>query len=942
MSASKVFGALASGAVRRPLLVVVCALVLGVAGAGLALGLSPSTAVSTFVEGSSPSYKATQSFYRSFGQEPVEIVVKGNLQRLLLSEDLEKLVGLEGCLAGRVSGSALSNAGGRDGPCAKLANTRPAKVVIGPGTFINEAALQIEKGLVSREQTANRRAAAAERIVRERAVSKGLPSGEATALGKQAHEVIIRNFEAEIATLAVRYGITKTPSLSEPEFVSTIVFDSASKVPGTPKPRFAYLFPSKEAALISVRLKAGLSQQQAEAAIATIRKALAMPQWRLRYGSYLLTGEPAILNELSSSITHSILLLLLGAMLVMGLVLGLVFRGRPRLLPLGIALLSTALTFGGLALSGAQLSVGEVAVLPVLIGLAVDYAIQLQSRIEEAMSGGGSTLTSAVVSAARLGGPAIAAAAVASGGAMLVLELSPVPMVRDFALLLVIGFAVALLCAVTVGSATIVLVRGGVAKDASPVPSASGARLAGVGDALSGAGAELGAAWRGAQLLVRENPITRSLARVAVERVPRRPWLVLGIGAACAALGWGLSGFTPVQTDITKLVPQSMPSLRNLATLEKLSGVGGELDMLISGKNLTKPATIEWMRSYQSRMLAKYGYSEKHGCGAAPLCPALSLPDLLRPSTEGSATGKASEGSTTGKASEGSTGKKAGSGGAHKLSANEINSFLESVPPYFSEEVISANRQAATLAFGLRLMPLARQEQIVDAMRSALHPPAGVHASLVGLPVLAAEAGAQVSSAGRRTMQMLLGLLAVALVLLIAFRGNVRRALVPLVPVVLASGWSALVLLVVRVPLNPMSVTLGALVIAISTEFSVLISERARQEMGDAEMDARRWSRALSAAYRGTGVAVAASACTAIAGFGVLVLSDIAMLRDFGFVTLIDLTVSLLGVLVVLPAALTLAYGRQRDRGLSSARPQAALRSRLLRRRSGASGGISA
>jgi hypothetical protein len=46
---------------------------------------------------------------------------------------------------------------------------------------------------------------------------------------------------------------------------------------------------------------------------------------------------------------------------------------------------------------------------------------------------------------------------------------------------------------------------------------------------------------------------------------------------------------------------------------------------------------------------------------------------------------------------------------------------------------------------------------------------------------------------------------------------------------------------------------------------------------------------------------------TATAGFGVLVLSDIRMLRDFGLVTLIDLTVSLVGVLVALPAALMLA-----------------------------------
>jgi predicted exporter len=46
---------------------------------------------------------------------------------------------------------------------------------------------------------------------------------------------------------------------------------------------------------------------------------------------------------------------------------------------------------------------------------------------------------------------------------------------------------------------------------------------------------------------------------------------------------------------------------------------------------------------------------------------------------------------------------------------------------------------------------------------------------------------------------------------------------------------------------------------------------------------------------------------TAIAGFGVLVFSNITMLRDFGFVTLVDLTVSLAGVLLVLPAVLTVA-----------------------------------
>ena len=157
--------------------------------------------------------------------------------------------------------------------------------------------------------------------------------------------------------------------------------------------------------------------------------------------------------------------------------------------------------------------------------------------------------------------------------------------------------------------------------------------------------------------------------------------------------------------------------------------------------------------------------------------------------------------------------------------------------------------------------------------------------------MLASSSGAKVADPLRRLLTLLAGLLAVALVLAVAFRGDRRRVLVPLVPVALASGWSALVLFAVRVPLNPMSVTLGVLVVALSTEFSVLLSERYRQEhragLGTVQ--------ALRRAYERTGAAVAASAVTAIAGFGVLAVSEIEMLRQFGLVTLIDLSASLLG-----------------------------------------------
>ena len=42
-----------------------------------------------------------------------------------------------------------------------------------------------------------------------------------------------------------------------------------------------------------------------------------------------------------------------------------------------------------------------------------------------------------------------------------------------------------------------------------------------------------------------------------------------------------------------------------------------------------------------------------------------------------------------------------------------------------------------------------RSDAVIEQMRSTLHPPTGVHAALVGLPVLAAKSGAAVASPWR-------------------------------------------------------------------------------------------------------------------------------------------------------------------------------------------------
>jgi predicted RND superfamily exporter protein len=321
-----------------------------------------------------------------------------------------------------------------------------------------------------------------------------------------------------------------------------------------------------------------------------------------------------------------------------------------------------------------------------------------------------------------------------------------------------------------------------------------------------------------------------------------------------------------------------MPALQGLHALENVTGVSGEIDITVRASDVATPKTIGWMVDYENALLTHYGYLETKGCQQATLCPALSLPDLF------------------------CSGAQLPRGGCPGLTSDSIKGLLNAVPPYFSQAVITPDHKEASLAFGIRLMPLSRQQAVINYMRSQLHPPPGVAAQLSGLPVLAAQANSDLSSSGRRLLTLLAGLMAVGLVLLAVLR-EPRRALIPLIPIALATGWSSLILFVIGIPLNPMSAALGALVIAISTEFSVLLSERFRQERA-AGADLMG---ALAITYASTGAAVLASGITAIAGFGVLVVSDITMLRDFGFVTLIDLSVSLVGVLLVLPATLALS-----------------------------------
>jgi hydrophobe/amphiphile efflux-3 (HAE3) family protein len=828
---------------RRPLVVLGLTALLALGGAALALRLEPSAATETLVDRGSDSFQATERFKQDFGDEAVLVLVRGKLANTVLTEDLGRMLSLEGCLSGNVP-DTKEGLGSLPPVCREIAELNPARVVFGPGTFINTAANEIGEEFSRRYQANQRQAQRAAQAARRLSRRRGDPPSEQRRLAEAAFSAVTAQFVQQTIVQGLRYGLTDVPRIDNPEFVSRLVFGTTTD---TPKSRFAYLFPSRNAAMITIRLRPALSDDERRRAIDLIRTATGERVFRPRRGAeYIVTGVPVVSEGLADAVQRSIFVLLGAALLLMAATLALVFRSRLRLLPLALALAAAAMTFGALFLVGGDLTMASIAVLPVLIGLAVDYAIQFQARFDEELVQGreGRDATRA---AAAAGGPTILTAGVATAVGFLVLLLSPVPMVRSFGALLVVGIGLALLCAVCAGFAA--LARFGRRRPATTAAPAL-PRL-------------------------QEYLANRSWRTLGVALThPRR---VLAVGLAVAVVGLALDTQSEVVSDVRELVPQDLQELRDVNVLQEETGVSGEIDVTVRADDITDPEVIGWMTRFQQAVLREHGYRAGKRCTQAKdppeLCPALSLPDLF--STSG--TGQA-----------------------------QVRQLLDAVPAYFSQGVVTRDRRTANLAFGIRLMPLDRQEDVVEDIKRRLDPPDGVEASVVGLPVLAAEANGALASPWRRGLALLAALAGVFLVLLLV-RRSVREAAVPLIPIALATGWSAGILFLLgllpgslEVDLNPMSVTLGALVIAISTEFSVLLSSRYRQERANGAGPAR----AIELTYASTGAAVLASGATAIAGFAALIASDIRMLRDFGIVTVVDLTVSLLGVMIVLPAAL--------------------------------------
>jgi predicted RND superfamily exporter protein len=154
---------------------------------------------------------------------------------------------------------------------------------------------------------------------------------------------------------------------------------------------------------------------------------------------------------------------------------------------------------------------------------------------------------------------------------------------------------------------------------------------------------------------------------------------------------------------------------------------------------------------------------------------------------------------------------------------------------------------------------------------------------------------------------------AIAAFLLVAYRNPVK-ALAPLLPVVLALGASSMILYAAGMDYSPLTSISGPLIIAMGTEFSVLLMSRYFEERAGG-LDPRE---AMSRASLRIGRAIMASGLTVMGGFAVLAFTNFPLLDNFGKVTALNIGISLISTLVLLPPLLVWA---DEDRGFIPVAP---------------------
>jgi predicted RND superfamily exporter protein len=207
-----------------------------------------------------------------------------------------------------------------------------------------------------------------------------------------------------------------------------------------------------------------------------------------------------------------------------------------------------------------------------------------------------------------------------------------------------------------------------------------------------------------------------------------------------------------------------------------------------------------------------------------------------------------------------------------------------------------------------------RAGELNEALKADIEPIAGAgfdaiptSQNIIGDEIVSSLSASQVQS-------LVITLIAATIVLAINFWFENRRpflGVITMIPVALVVLWTFGAMYLSGIPFGPVTATLTGLAVGIGVPYTIHMARRFEEDRGrfDDIEDAIR------STTRHTGGALAGSAFTTAAGFGILITSSLTPFRQMGQVTAYAIVLSLFGAVMVLPSLLVLWERWHRRRG---------------------------
>jgi len=526
---------------RRPWWLVIVATVLAAAAVPGITMLKMETGFSALVSSGSEISLDNSRYEEQFGGEPITILLDGHLDDIFSTDNLSILSEFE----------------------QKFSYDERCCAVIGPTTLLKtaiEEAIQVRQAF--QEQLALAQEAAATEA-RKAAIAMGLNELQQEQAAQRARAEVLQEFQAQIEQMQ-QIG---EPSLDNPLFIAAVLYDSEGAISQTMQP----FIPDDEHALIIVTPVGNMDDREALQATNDIEGFFtANPLLNI---NTTVISSTKLVNAISNSLGMNMAILLGLSVVAMIVILLGIFRVRWRLLSLLMVGISALWTFGLMGYFSVPLTMATMAVLPILIGLGIDYSIQFHNRYQEELTRSKSVGDAIINSMSRIL-PTVGIALLATIIGFITLYISEVPMIRDFGMILAVGIVLSYVAGLFLLHSIVYLGDRRV-----PIKQLSEAALKASGR------------------------IERVLSRIAKLAVSNTLPIFL-IALVFAIAGGVVDHWLPTNTDYEELMPQDTVELIELRELREIVGSGGEIRFMIEADDVTSPAVLGWLKEYQDEALA--------------------------------------------------------------------------------------------------------------------------------------------------------------------------------------------------------------------------------------------------------------------------------------------------------------------------------------------------